>query len=87
MPLDIELLLFFLKNLFIHLREAGEGQRERERGSRLPLSREPHMGLDLTTLGSQPEPKPRVRRLTDRATQEPLDIELLSCITVIIKRL
>ena len=39
-----------------------EEQREREKESQAdsPLSMEPHAGLDLTTLRSHPEWKPRV---------------------------
>ena len=36
----------------------GEGERESQADS--PLSMEPDMGLDLTTLKSWPEPKSRV---------------------------
>jgi len=50
----------------------GQGQRGRERKrERIPsrlcvgLSTEPDAGLDLTTLRSRPEQKPRVGRLTD----------------------
>ena len=35
------------------------------------LSTEPQAGLHLTTLRSQPEPKPRAGRLTDCVTQAP----------------
>jgi len=37
------------------------------------LSTEPIVGLDLTTLRSLPELKPRVECLTDYATQVPQD--------------
>uniref|UniRef100_A0A8C0SCI7 Protein ILRUN n=1 Tax=Canis lupus familiaris TaxID=9615 RepID=A0A8C0SCI7_CANLF len=60
---------------------AGVGEREEERKRRSPadflLSREPDAGL-LTTLRSRPESKPRVRCLTDCATQVPLELTLLS---------
>ena len=36
------------------------------------LNVEPDKGLNLTTLRSQPEPKPRVRHLTNGVIQEPL---------------
>ena len=53
-----------------------EGQRERERefyAGSIP-STECDVGLDLTTLRSRPELESRVRHLTDRATQVPLEI-------------
>ena len=63
---------FFKKGItfffFFFLREQvsmsrGEGQRERERESQAGsvLSAESDVGLDLMTLGSQPEPTSRVR--------------------------
>ena len=62
---------------FINLRESAcmciwlEGQREKKTESQADsmLSVEPHVGLDLITLRSLPEPKPWVRHLTDCATQ------------------
>ena len=50
-----------------------EGQRERERESEADfiLSAEPNVGLDLMTLRSPPEWKPRVGCLTNCATQVP----------------
>ena len=55
-----------------------EGDRERGREgersqARSILSVEPNMGLDPTTLGSWPEPKPRVGYLTSRAPRAPQD--------------
>ena len=46
------------------------GARESQADSALSL--ESDAGLDTTTLRSWPEPKPRVRHLTDGATQVPL---------------
>ena len=45
----------------------GNGQKESKRESQAdsPLNREPDAGLDLTTLRWWPEPKSRVRRLTE----------------------
>eukprot|EP00071_Canis_lupus_P046042 XP_022279599.1 centrosomal protein of 131 kDa [Canis lupus familiaris] len=70
---------FFLR--FIYLRERAckqthkwEGGRERRgRGSQAGSlqSVEPNPGRDPTTLRSLPDPKPRVGRLTDRATRRP----------------
>ena len=72
----------FLKKDYIYLFEreserewawAGwraEGERESQADS-VP-STEPNAGLHLTTLRSWPEPKSRVQRLTDWATQAPL---------------
>jgi len=53
--------------------QSKEGQRERERETLADsvLSAEPGMGLDLGILRSGPELKPRVRHLTDFATQPP----------------
>jgi len=71
----------FFKDVFISEREHElEGQRQGEKGEReretqadAVLSAEPDAGLDLTTLRSGPEPKLRVGRLTDCATQVPLE--------------
>lgn len=50
-----------------------KGQKEREWEIQdYELSAEPDAGLELTTLKSWHEPKPRVRHLTDCATQVPL---------------
>ena len=54
--------------------KVGGRDREKERGERIPsrlcaVGAELHMGLNPTTLGSQPEPKSRVRCSTDWATQ------------------
>ena len=60
------LLTNFLKDLFIYeLREIKEKGRGRERESQAdsPLSVEPDMRLDLTTLRSGPEPKTKSQRL------------------------
>ena len=50
----------------VHMHEQ-EGQRKRERESQADsiLSMEPNIVLDLTTLKSQPELKPRVGHLTN----------------------
>ena len=49
--------VFFFKILFIYLRETQrERQRHRQREKQAPF-REPDVGLDPRTLGSQPEPK------------------------------
>lgn len=63
---------------------SAEGQRERGRGSQADstLSTEPCMVLDLTNLRSQYELKPRVRHLTDCATQAPLVFFLTMKISV-----
>ena len=45
------------------------------------LGMEPDMGLDLTSLRSGPEPKPRVGCLTDCATQVPHQ-SLLFCFLI-----
>lgn len=48
---------------------------EGERGGQSPansmLNAEPDVGLDPTILRSQPQPKPRVRQLTNSTTQAP----------------
>ena len=74
---------FFKVCLFVYLRESArrggaETGRERERiPSRLcTVSTEPNVGLDPTTLGSWPEPKPRVRCLTNWAIQLPLIVSI-----------
>ena len=41
----------------------GEGEKESQTGSMFSV--EPKMGLDLTMMGSWPEPKSRVRQLTE----------------------
>ena len=56
-------------------REEAEGQGERESESVFIPSAQPDMGLDFMTLRSRPEPKSRVRCLTDGATQVPLNQE------------
>ena len=73
-----DLFLFFVCLfcfLFERERERGRG-RERESQAGSTLSTEPYarlnVGLDLTTLGSRPEPKLRVRCSTNGATQAPL---------------
>ena len=49
-----------------HARESEEeGQRERESQADSMLSVKPSAGLNLMTLRSQPELKPRLGRLTD----------------------
>ena len=60
----------FFKKDFIYLRESicerggakGEGERI---SSRLRAECRGQLGLDLMIVGSHPEPKPRVKRLTD----------------------
>ena len=87
LPSSFLLFLFFLSFLsyifnfylfFFFERErqqAREGQREKEResqaGSILSVQ-SPVRGLNSWTVRSRPEPKPTVRRLTDRATPAPL---------------
>ena len=72
--------LFFKICLFIwervraraHARESEEeGQRERESQADSMLSVKPSAGLNLMTLRSQPELKPRLGRLTDWTVQVP----------------
>jgi len=58
--------------------EQGEGQREMEREHLKRTPRE--SGVDPRTLRSRPEQKPRVRRLTDSATQAPLECIFLKLI-------
>ena len=55
----------FLKNNnnFTILERREEGERESQ--ADFPLSMEPDMGLDLMTLRSQPELKPRIRCSTN----------------------
>lgn len=43
-----------------------------------PLSAEPNSGLDLRAVRSRPEPRLRVRCLSNCATKLPLFVELLS---------
>ena len=71
--------MVFKKRLFIYFRERErqhewEGQRERKRESQADfmLSTEVDTGLDFRILRSGPEPKLRVRRLTNYATQASL---------------
>jgi len=59
---------FFLKICLFEREREQEGGRETQADS--VLSTEPNAGLSFITLRSQPEPKPRVRCLTDCATQE-----------------
>lgn len=56
---------------------------ERESPKQTPLTAEPEpeVGLDLMTLRSGPEPRPRVRGLTDCITQAPRFCEVLKIIT------
>ena len=55
-----------------HKQGRGKGRgRGRESQAGSTLSEEPDTDLDPTTMRSWPEPKPRVRRLTDWATQVP----------------
>ena len=63
----------------IYLFEGGEGEEEKERWSQADsvLSAEPDVGLDLVTLRSPPELKPRVRHLTNCTTQVPPKTALL----------
>ena len=60
-----------------------EEQRVRGRESQADstLSMEPNAGLDIT-LKSGPEPKPRVRGLTDYATQVPLIEQFLKFLSL-----
>ena len=51
-----------------------EGKRIPSRPPPPTRSLEPNVGLDLTTLGSQPEPKPRVGHLIDCATRCPINV-------------
>lgn len=61
--------IIFLKDLFIYFRGGrGSGKGKERISSRLPLSAEPDLGLNLTTLKSLREPKSRVGRSTDFAT-------------------
>ena len=83
--LNVYQITFFLKIWESTPVNMGEGQRERISSrawghgqtkrilSRLPLSAEPDVELNLSTLRSWPEPKPRVGGLTDWATQVPLN--------------
>jgi len=61
----VYLFVCFFKDSFIYLREREhewEGQKESERESQVDsaLSTEPRVELNLRTLRSRPEPKPRV---------------------------
>lgn len=76
---SLSLSLFVFKDLFMYLREhAGtEGAEGGDRNSsRLALSAESLrvgvQGLDLKTLRSEPEQKPRINSLSDCATRAPL---------------
>ena len=74
--------IYFLKNidfLYFRVKEPEGGQRERERKTPADasLSLEPNVGLDLKTLRSWPELKPRVGRSIDLATQGFLKLEFL----------
>ena len=62
----------------------GGAEREKERESQAgyTLSTEPNTGLDFTTLRSWPEPKSRVRRLTNWATQTPPSGSFLKGVTL-----
>ena len=80
----IYIYIIFFKDFFLYSREKGgdraqvggeEGERESQADSLLSV--EPDSGLDPTTTRSQPEPKPRVRRLTDFTTQAPLHLYFL----------
>ena len=63
----------FFQDLFIYLRERErEGRRGRKPQVDSVLNVESDAGLDLKTLRSQPEPKPRVQCLTYCTTQTPL---------------
>ena len=69
MDLENRLFYLFIFRYFIYLfdrdrdsqrereHKQGEWQAEAEGEASSPLSREPHVGLDPTTLGSCPEPK------------------------------
>ena len=83
-PIPLDGAFIFFKIRFIYLRERARGRarggggenrvRGRENISRdSPLSTEPHTGLELMTLRSWLDPKPRVRHSTDWVTQAPLD--------------
>ena len=67
--------------LFIYLegtsRGRGKVEGEREFQAYSMLSVEPSMGLSHMTPRSWPEPKSRIRCLTDWATQAPLKIDIL----------
>ena len=66
----------FLKR-FIYFRERESwcmGQGERERRSSFSTEQGAQHGLDLRTLRSWPEPKPRIRHKTDWTTQAPLSV-------------
>lgn len=52
------------------MRAVGEEKEQRESQADSPLSMEPDMGVDLGTLRSQPEPKPKVGHPTNLATQQ-----------------
>ena len=67
---------FFKRLIYFIKREraragGAEGEEERAIPSKLQLSTEPDVGLNLTTMRSQPEPKPRVPPLTDCTIQAP----------------
>ena len=61
----------FFKDLFIYFRRS-TGRRGRESEADSELSEDPDARLDLTTLRSQPELKPRAGCLTNCTTQVPL---------------
>ena len=62
--------VYFFK--YIYFERGRWGQRESQAGS-LPSAQSPTWGSNARTVRSCPEPKFRVRRLTDGATQVPLE--------------
>ena len=68
----------FLKFIWESKKEHGEGEGADRENFKQGLSTEPDVGLYLKTPRSWPELKPRVRCLTNWATQVPLKIIFLS---------
>jgi len=54
----------------------GHKERETESQAGSELSTEPDTKLDLTTLRSRPDPKPKIGHLTNCSTQTPLSVFL-----------
>lgn len=62
--------------------EGQQGEREKESEADSKLSMEPKTGLNSTIQRSRPEQKPRLRGLTDWATQPPLVLPFWSIVLI-----